>query len=89
MRDYPGPLIRADARNPAPTYKTLLDNPGRAADREFAERLWSTFWPYADSEFYANAPHEFVPRFWEMDPACELLARGFVLEERRRNRPHP
>ena len=84
MQKYPGPLIRADAKDPDLTYRTLRDNPMRFAHREFAESRWSAYWPYADSEFYASIPRDFHPRFWEMDLACELLGLRFALEERQR-----
>jgi hypothetical protein len=87
VREYPGPLIRSDAEDPDLTYRTLRDNHKRSDDRQFAERLWSTYWPFADNNFFVGIPRDFAARFWEMDLACVLLRLNFVLEERRRHGP--
>jgi len=87
VKTYPGPLVRAGLEAPDRIYNNLRDRTELKADREFIEHLWSSYWPYADSEFYRDIGRDFVARFWEMDLACGLLALGFTLEEQRRRGP--
>jgi hypothetical protein len=41
--------------------------------RAFAEKLWETYQPYADSNFLTEIRRDFHARFWEMYLTCALL----------------
>jgi len=87
MKTFPGPLMRAGGTDR--TYIFIRDNPHPRpqAVRGLVEELWAKYWPYADDDFYRDIPLYFAPRFWEMDLACELMAKGLVVEERKGHGP--
>jgi hypothetical protein len=57
-------------------YRNLRTNtttPEAIAGREFAEKLWEEYQPYADSNFLIEIRRDFHARFWEMYLTCALL----------------
>jgi hypothetical protein len=50
--------------------------PYARAGKEFAERLWDTYHPHADSHFLTEIRRDFHARFWEMYLTCTLLEQG-------------
>jgi hypothetical protein len=57
-------------------YRNLRTNtttPEAIAGREFAEKLWEQYHPYADSNFLIEIRRDFHARFWEMYLTCALL----------------
>ena len=51
------------------------------AARDFAERLWAEYCPFADRNFLTEVRRDFNARFWEMYLTCSLLqgaaSRGY------------
>jgi hypothetical protein len=69
----PGPLFSpGEAEAP---YRNLRDmvTPEARAGKEFAERLWTQYHPYADAHFLTEIRRDFHARFWEMYLTCTLL----------------
>jgi type I restriction enzyme S subunit len=75
---------------PAPdqTYLAIRDShdPYYVAAREWTDRLWQDYSPYADVEFSTEIRNSFAARFWEMYLACTLLALDLPI---RKIRPGP
>lgn len=63
-------------------YLTVRDDPRFKALRDYLERLWDRFCPYADPNFRTELATRFQPRFWELYLGCSLLEMGLSLTPR-------
>jgi hypothetical protein len=52
--------------------------------RQYCEKLWGKFEPYADRNFREDFARDLHTRFWEMYLANQLLELGFQLEPRQK-----
>jgi len=61
-----------------PAYLNLrnIATPEARAGKEFAERLWAQYHPFADTHFLTEIRRDFHARFWEMYLTCALLQHG-------------
>jgi len=82
VKKCPGPLIRDRVETTDSTYIALRDRPELGERRELVERMWSSYWAYADEAFCTDLPRDCFSRFWEMDLSCALLDLGHSLCER-------
>ena len=64
-------------------YILARDDPRFHKEKEFLERLWSVFEPFADPDFKSELAKQFQPRFWEMYLACTFIEAGFNLIPRK------
>jgi len=69
-----------------PAYITQSAGVPRKHIKEWLEKLWQQYEPYADNDFPKKIKKEFNQRTWEMYLACTLLDRGFSLKERKNRR---
>lgn len=63
-----------------PGYLHVRDGQQWAEAKAFTEDLWTTYRPFADPHFLADAQNHFLQRFWEMYLACTLIHRGFEVK---------
>ena len=75
------PLFNGSLEAHDELYRLLRDDPECAHLREFADRLWEKFEPYADTHFRRAIADSFHSRFWEMYLAFGLLNSGCRLLE--------
>lgn len=68
-------------------YRIVRDEPSEAKYRQFAERLWTFFEPFADDDFTLAIAKDFHARFWEMYLAFGLDAQGHRLLPTRKAGP--
>lgn len=52
--------------------------------KEFVEKLWSDYEPFADKDFTKHIPIEFHSRFWEMYLTCTLKKLGKAIMPKKR-----
>lgn len=63
-----------------PVFINIRDLPKYRDLREFIERLWSIYYPYADGHFLSEIAHSFDQIFWEMYLGCALIENGFEIK---------
>lgn len=63
------------------TFIELLAHPRKFKnEREFVDKLWGMFAPFADKEYPNEIANAFHQRYWEMYLTCSLLDQGFTVE---------
>lgn len=72
-----------------PAYITQSAGVPRKHIKEWLEKLWQQYEPYADNDFPKKIEKEFNQRTWEMYLTCTLLDRGFSLKEKNRKNKGP
>src|SRR5579863_8950476 len=62
-------------------YRNLRDPPSDNARlcRDYCDRLWQRFEPYADAGFVGDFPVHLHQRFWEMYVAVTMLDAGHAI----------
>lgn len=59
----------------------------RTKDRDWMEKLWEQYEPYADKQFLNDFRKQFTQRAWELYLGATLLSRGFRLGKHRDSGP--
>ena len=80
------PLFNVNLQATDLVYINLRDTKSLLAYKNFAEKLWVKYHPYADSNFLIEIGNSFHERFWEMYLACTLLQNNICLEKKRTNK---
>jgi hypothetical protein len=62
-----------------PGYLNIQRLPFVLPAKQYVERLWRTYAPYADRHFREDARRHFHQRYWEMYLAVTLMDAGFSL----------
>lgn len=70
-------------------YRIVRDKPRHKAKKDFLERLWQKYEPYADRGFKKIIAREFHQRFWEMYLACALMEQGHQLKPKKKKGDGP
>jgi hypothetical protein len=64
---------------PDQAYRNLRDSERCLEWKDFCERLWQRYEPYADTHFLDEIQRQFHQRFWEMYLGVTFLERGYKL----------
>jgi hypothetical protein len=69
-----------------PEYRNICDGSSEPSlrAREFVERLWAVYEPYAERDFLREIQLNFHERFWEMYLTCALLDIGLKVIKKRK-----
>lgn len=70
-------LFSNDINSSEEWYRTIRDDPGVANYKTYMEKLWDTYYPYADKDFPKQLAQDFHARFWEMYLTCTLIYKSF------------
>ncbi len=71
-------LLDPPVNGPDEDYQALFQS-RHAPHRDFIERLWAVFEPYADPGFRIDIATQFQQRYWEMYLACAMIKHGITI----------